>query len=132
MRTRERLINPQFHPQPTIVHNVALIPNYFESGEEDNGRQSREFPYRPSQNEPMNAYGYPGYQQQKYYDNYMYDPYDYVDYGEEMEVVPPPHRPPKSSKRREKQQKSSDSDDSSSSSSDVKRKKMLKKSQKLV
>jgi hypothetical protein len=25
-----------FQPQPTTVHNVALIPNYFESGEEDN------------------------------------------------------------------------------------------------
>jgi hypothetical protein len=28
--------NPQFQPQPTTVHNVALIPNYFSSGEEDN------------------------------------------------------------------------------------------------
>lgn len=29
--------NPHFKPQPTTVHNVALIPNYFSSGEEDNG-----------------------------------------------------------------------------------------------
>lgn len=27
--------NPQFQPQPTTVHNVALIPNYFSSGEEE-------------------------------------------------------------------------------------------------
>ena len=29
--------NPHFKPQPTTVHNVALIPGYFSSGEEDNG-----------------------------------------------------------------------------------------------
>jgi len=28
--------NPQFQPQPTTTHKVALIPNYFSSGEEEN------------------------------------------------------------------------------------------------
>lgn len=30
------MANPYYKPQPTTIQNVALIPNYFSSGEEDN------------------------------------------------------------------------------------------------